>query len=126
MDDEFLLDPDYKDFDFTDKEKLKFLTVSGEQHGAFGGAIFILIGYSAFAQLRATRSTRTGRSDVTLTPREREVMQLSAEGLTSAEIAEKLGMSARTANQHVDNVADKLGTRNRAHTVAESVRRGLL
>jgi DNA-binding CsgD family transcriptional regulator len=35
-------------------------------------------------------------------------------------------MSARTVNQHVDNVADKLGTRNRAHTVAEIVRRGLL
>jgi len=61
-----------------------------------------------------------------LTPREREVMQLSASGLTSAEIADKLGMSARTVNQHVDNVADKLGTRNRAHTVAEIVKRGLL
>jgi DNA-binding CsgD family transcriptional regulator len=35
-------------------------------------------------------------------------------------------MSTRTANQHVDNVAAKLGTRNRAHTVAEIVRRGLL
>jgi DNA-binding CsgD family transcriptional regulator len=35
-------------------------------------------------------------------------------------------MSARTANQHVDNVADKLGTRNRAHTVAEILRRGLI
>ena len=47
-------------------------------------------------------------------------------GVTSVEIAAQLGMSARTVNQHVDNVADKLGTRNRAHTVAEIVRRGLL
>ncbi len=84
-----------------------------------------LMAYSAVAHRRAARSAARA-SDVTLTPREREVMRLSAEGMTSAEIAEKLGMSARTANQHIDNVADKLGTRNRAHTVAEIVRRGLL
>ena len=42
------------------------------------------------------------------------------------EIAERLGMSARTVNQHVDNVADKLGTKNRTHTIAEVIRHGLL
>jgi DNA-binding CsgD family transcriptional regulator len=85
-----------------------------------------LIAYSAFAHVRSTRSTADTRGDVALTPREKQVMQLSADGLTSAEIAVRLGMSARTVNQHVDNVADKLGTRNRAHTVAEIMRRGLL
>ena len=85
-----------------------------------------LIGYNAFAQLRATRASAPVTGEVTLTPREREVIGLSAEGMTSIEIAGRLGISPRTANQHVDNVADKLGTRNRAHTVAESVRRGLL
>lgn len=84
-----------------------------------------LIGYSAFAHLREARE-RTPDINVQLTPREREVMQLSADGYTSAEIGMRLGMSTRTANQHVDNVAAKLGTRNRAHTVAEIVRRGLL
>ena len=53
-------------------------------------------------------------------------MALSSEGLTSLEIAEQLGMSARTVNQHVDNVAAKLGTKNRAHTVAEVIRHRLL
>ena len=43
-----------------------------------------------------------------------------------SEIAERLGMSARTVNQHVDNVADKLGTKNRTHTIAEVIRHGLL
>ena len=85
-----------------------------------------LIAYSAFAHVRALRMTTTEARSVALTPREREVMQLSAMGLTSVEIADQLGMSARTVNQHVDNVADKLGTRNRAHTVAEIVKRGLL
>ena len=85
-----------------------------------------LVGYSAFAHVRALRMNTTTTQSVALTPRERQVMQLSANGLTSTEIADKLGMSARTVNQHVDNVADKLGTRNRAHTVAEIVKRGLL
>jgi DNA-binding CsgD family transcriptional regulator len=85
-----------------------------------------LIAYSAFAHLRALRMSTTDAPSAALTPREREVMQLSAIGLTSVEIAAQLGMSARTVNQHVDNVADKLGTRNRAHTVAEIVKRGLL
>jgi DNA-binding CsgD family transcriptional regulator len=85
-----------------------------------------LVAYSAFAHMRALRAATPEERAVNLTPREREVMRLSAVGLTSAEIAGELGMSPRTVNQHVDNVADKLGTRNRAHTVAEIVRRGLL
>ncbi|KKC37472.1 hypothetical protein WH87_11925 [Devosia epidermidihirudinis] len=65
-------------------------------------------------------------SATSLTPREREVLGLSAKGLTSQEVAERLGMSPRTVNHHVDNVAIKLGTRNRVHTVAEAIRRDLL
>jgi DNA-binding CsgD family transcriptional regulator len=52
--------------------------------------------------------------------------RLSAIGLTPVEIADKLRMSARTVNQHVDNVADKLGTRNRTRTIAELVRNDML
>jgi LuxR family quorum sensing-dependent transcriptional regulator len=85
-----------------------------------------LISYAFFSELRAARRPPARPEGVTLTPREKEVITLSADGLTSVEIAARLGMSPRTANQHVDNVADKLGTRNRAHTVAEVIRRNLL
>ena len=80
-----------------------------------------LIAYAAF-------SHRTpGKIDeLHLTPRELEVMRLCAEGQTSSEIGIALGISARTANQHVDNVADKMKTRSRAHTVAELARRRFL
>ncbi len=88
--------------------------------------VLTLVAYSAIAHRRLSRHRADVKDQVNLTPREREVMRLSANGLTSAEIADHLGMSARTANQHIDNVADKLGTRNRAHTVAEVVRRNLL
>lgn len=84
-----------------------------------------VIAYAVFAQLRTVDDTPKS-VQAALTPREREVITLSAQGLTSIQIAERLGMSARTANQHIDNVAEKLGTRNRAHTVAEAIRHNLL
>ncbi len=85
-----------------------------------------LITYSLFAQTRSFRNIGIHTAAEPLTPREKEVIRLSADGLTSQEIAMRLGMSPRTVNQHVDNVADKLGTKNRAHTVAEAIRHGLL
>jgi DNA-binding CsgD family transcriptional regulator len=90
-----------------------------------------LVSYQLFAQLRQARVKAAGLPMAlpprpALTPREKEVMQLSAVGLTSAEIADKLGLSPRTVNQHVDNVAEKLGTRNRTHTIAELVRYDML
>lgn len=85
-----------------------------------------IVVYGFFARIHEMRNQAGGLLGGTLTPREREVIGLSAEGLTSQEIAERLGMSARTVNQHVDNVAAKLGTKNRAHTVAEAIRHHLL
>lgn len=86
-----------------------------------------LLSYSLFSQLRHIEVAVTPEPALPpLTPREKEVMRLSAIGLTSVEIAGQLGMSPRTVNQHVDNVADKLGTRNRTHTIAELMRHDLL
>ena len=85
-----------------------------------------LLVYAIFSQIRTFRNIGVVMQTYPLTPREKEVMALSAQGMTSLEIALKLGMSARTVNQHADNVADKLGTKNRAHTVAEVIRRNLL
>ena len=82
--------------------------------------------YTIFSQTRSFRVTGMRPVTSSLTPREREVVGLSAQGMTSQEVADELGMSARTVNQHVDNVALKLGTRNRAHTVGEAIRRELL
>lgn len=86
-----------------------------------------LLSYNLFTQLRSLdRRAEAEPVLPPLTPREKQVMRLSAAGMTSAEIAIELGMAARTVNQHVDNVSEKLGTRNRAHTIAELVRHDLL
>jgi DNA-binding NarL/FixJ family response regulator len=61
-----------------------------------------------------------------LTPREREVFHMVVEGRTSKEIAARLGISTKTAENHRANVLDKLGARNTADVVRYAVRRGLL
>ena len=54
-------------------------------------------------------------TDVPLTPRELEIVQLMAEGLSNRDIAERLVISLRTAETHVANVMKKLGFTSRAH-----------
>lgn len=49
-----------------------------------------------------------------LTPREREIAELVADGLTNREIASRLSLSVRTAESHVANIRTKLGLRSRA------------
>lgn len=61
-----------------------------------------------------------------LTSREREVFHLIIEGLTTKEIARKLGISAKTAENHRSRVLDKLDVRNTAELVRYAVHHGLL
>ncbi len=61
-----------------------------------------------------------------LTTREREVFHLVAEGLTTKEIARKLGISVKTAENHRSRVLDKLDMRNSAELVRYALRKGLL
>lgn len=61
-----------------------------------------------------------------LTPREREVFHLIAEGMTTKEIARKLEISVKTAENHRGRVLDKLDMRNTAELVRYALRKGLL
>ena len=60
-----------------------------------------------------------------LSPREREVLRLIARGMENAEIAEELGISPRTAKNHVSNILVKLGMPSRIQAAIYAVRRGL-
>jgi two-component system response regulator NreC len=62
----------------------------------------------------------------TLTAREREVLQLAAEGKTSGEIAARLHISHRTVENHRANVTRKLGLKNQSELVCYALRRGLI
>ena len=61
-----------------------------------------------------------------LTPREREVVKLIAEGHTSEEIAELLVISKKTVERHRANILEKLGLRNRVELTRYAIRRGLV
>lgn len=74
------------------------------------------------AVLTAMRAT--GRED-DLTPREIEIVRLIALGHTSAEMAEKLHLSARTIETHRSRIHRKLGLTTRAQLVRYALRRGL-
>lgn len=58
--------------------------------------------------------------------RETECLRLTANGLTSEEIAVSLGLSVHTANQYLTNTAHKLNAVNRIHAVAKALRSGLI
>jgi two-component system response regulator NreC len=62
----------------------------------------------------------------TLTTREREVLQLAAEGHTSAEIAARLGISPRTAETHRTHLMHKLGLHTQADLIRYALRRGII
>lgn len=61
-----------------------------------------------------------------LTPREREVLALLAEGLSNKAIADRLAISEHTAKFHVNAVLAKLGVQRRTEAVVRAARLGLV
>lgn len=61
-----------------------------------------------------------------LTPRERQVFKLLAEGKTSREIARYLGVSIKTAMSHRSNLMNKLHAHSRAELIRIAIRKGIL
>ena len=69
---------------------------------------------------------RVSSQPVQLTPREREVLSLLAEGLPVAAIAKQLYISQSTTKSHIARLYEKLEAGNRAHAMVNAMRLGLL
>jgi DNA-binding NarL/FixJ family response regulator len=113
-----------------------------------GAGAYVLKGSSASELAHAVREVMAGRrylspqvaridfdelaeppaedAYASLTAREREVLHLSASGLTSAQIAERLSISPRTVETHRANLMRKLSLENQSELVRYAIKRGIL
>jgi two-component system, NarL family, response regulator NreC len=74
------------------------------------------------------RLQQEGKDDSydSLTPREREILQMIAEGQANKDVANKLNLSLYTVETHRGNILQKLGLRSAAEVVLYAVRKGIV
>ena len=93
---------------------------------ARGGAIFSPgIASKVMNYLSATTQPSPGPEFAELTGRERAVLEQIAGGLTNAEIAERLGISAKTVSNNVSNILSKLQAVDRARLMLMALEAGM-
>jgi DNA-binding NarL/FixJ family response regulator len=68
---------------------------------------------------------RSGRRSE-LTRRQRQILQLYADGQSTARVAKRLGLSAETIRTHTKAILSRLGARDRTHAVAIALRGSLI
>jgi DNA-binding NarL/FixJ family response regulator len=78
------------------------------------------------SRVRASSNDEDAWISQSLTPREIDVLELLAEGLSNKSIAERLGISDQTVKFHVASISSKLGASNRTDVVRLALRRGLV
>jgi DNA-binding NarL/FixJ family response regulator len=66
------------------------------------------------------------RGTPALTGRQRQILQLYADGQSTARVAKRLGLSAETVRTHTKAILSRLGARDRAHAVAIALRSNLI
>jgi len=71
-------------------------------------------------------AARSAEAVTVLTPRELEVLKLVAQGLSNADIAQRLVLSEHTVHRHLANILRKLSLSSRAAAAAWGVRTGLV
>lgn len=81
---------------------------------------------TAIRDLALRHSRRETYDGEALTPRERDVLRLMAEGLTNAVIAGRLVIGVETVRTHVASVLRKLGARDRTNAVVRAYSQGLV
>jgi pimeloyl-ACP methyl ester carboxylesterase/DNA-binding CsgD family transcriptional regulator len=96
-----------------------FVALSGENHFPWlGDSLAVVDAIDRFLDGLPPSVSNERRLDAALTVREREVLTLVAEGLTDAQIAERLYLSSHTVHRHVANARTKLGVPSRAAAAA--------
>ena len=96
-------------------------------HSALEGRTFITPALTADV-LRAMERDPTGLADPVsaITPRQREILQLLAEGKSAKQIAAKLDISARTVEFHKYALMESVGAKNTAELIHFAIRHGIV
>lgn len=81
---------------------------------------------AASAERFVDPAARPGVPSVALTRRQREILQLFADGHSTADVARRLGLSGETVRTHTKAVLARLEARDRAHAVAIALRNSLI
>lgn len=81
---------------------------------------------SLFSRVAELAGERIPQSSVKLTPREVEIINRIAEGLSNKEIAQRLSIELQTVKNHIHNILDKLQLHNRLEAVQYARERNLL
>jgi DNA-binding CsgD family transcriptional regulator/pimeloyl-ACP methyl ester carboxylesterase len=103
-----------------------FLELKGEHHlPYFGDAQAITDAIDSFLGPQNQQPSETFALDA-LSPREREVLRLVAEGLPNRDIAARLGVSPTTVARHLANIYAKLGVNTRSAAAAYAFKSGLV
>lgn len=89
--------------------------------GSLEEAVDAALRSSRYVDPAASRSRRS-----VLTKRQREILQLLADGNSTAAVALRLGLSAETVRTHAKAILARLKARDRAHAVAIALRSGLI
>ncbi len=93
----------------------------GERYLSPGIAKYVIQGF-----LENKRDTDQTTPFAKLTRREREILQIIAEGLSTKQIAQKLDISSNTAHVHTNNIMQKLNIHSRTDLVRFALREGII
>ncbi len=97
-----------------------------EAHPAFTGLKKVLQSSEKSAQLIRQLLARAGKGAPLLTGREREILQLIADGTSSQQIAKVLGISFKTVAAHRSAIMKKLDAHEAVSLIRHAIRRGLI
>jgi len=82
--------------------------------------------HHVITSLAMDRKGSSFNSEQELTPREREILQLLAQGLSNREIADQLSLSTATVKGHIESIYSKLKVNSRTEAVTSALRLGIL
>jgi pimeloyl-ACP methyl ester carboxylesterase/DNA-binding CsgD family transcriptional regulator len=103
----------------------ELVALAGDSHVSwFGDMDDVLAAFAPFLGVAAPARESAGETEE-LSARERDVLRLVAEGLSDAEIAERLVLSPHTVHRHVANILRKLNLHSRAAAAAHAGRAGI-